>query len=190
MTNASMAKVQAATAAEVCSHFSLEPAAKALLRDGIGPREFAEALARNKHNVAGIDFIAHALPAREAIWWGCLCLQHACGNALSDLERTACSAAVRWVLQPTDENRASARVPADAAGPGTPAGALAAAANQTGGNVAPAGAPPMAPAPFAPAKAVAIAVKLASTEGDPARMIETQRAFFELGVGVAEGRYI
>jgi hypothetical protein len=35
----------------------------------------------------GIDFIAHALPAREAVWWGCLCLQHACGSNLSPADK-------------------------------------------------------------------------------------------------------
>lgn len=189
MSDGSMPKVTG-TVAEICSRFSLDPAAQALLKDGMGARDFAEALARKKLNVAGIDFIAHALPAREAIWWGCLCFQHVCGETMSDPERAACRAAVQWILQPTEENRAAAKIPGDIAGAGTPAGALATAANQTGGNIAPPGAPPMAPGPFAPAKAVAIAVKIASTKSDPARIVETQRAFFELGVGVAEGRYI
>ena len=185
-----MPKVQAATAAEICSRFNLDPGAKALLRDGMGLREFAEALYRNKLHVAGIDFMAHALGAREAIWWGCLCFQHIAGEAMTDVEKNACRAAVQWILQPLEENRAAARIPAETAGPATVAGALASAAFQTGGNIAPPGVPAMAPGPFAPAKSVAIAVKVACTKGDPARIVETQRSFFELGVGVAEGRYI
>jgi hypothetical protein len=54
------------------------------------------------------------------------------------------------------------------------------AANQTGGTMA---------APNAPAKAVATAVKMASTNADPIKIGETQRSFVELGIGVAEGRF-
>ncbi len=92
-------------------------------------------------------------------------------------------------MQPTEKNRAAAKDPAQAAGPASPAGALAAAANQTGGNVAPPKAPPMPPGPFAPAKAVAMAVKLATLKADPAAIVETQRLFLELGIGVAQGRF-
>ena len=190
MSAAPMVKIQEASASEICSRFAMDPAALPLLQTDMTPRELIEELARNKRYVAGIDFLAHALPAREAIWWGCLCFQHACGENMSDPERSACRAAVQWVLQPSEENRAAAKAPAEIATPGTPGGALASAANQTGGNIAPPGAPYMAPAPYAAAKAVAIAVKLASTKSDPARIGETQRIFCDLGIGVAEGRYI
>jgi hypothetical protein len=189
MGDGQLVKIGAATAAQVSEHFDLKNEARELLRDGMVPREFVDALMASKQYLAGIDFMAHALPAREAIWWGCLCLQHASGDALSAPDWAACRAAVQWVLWPTDENRAAAKAPGEAAGLGSPARALAAAANQTGGNVAPPKAPPMAPAPFAPAKAVAIAVKLAATKGDPVRIIDRQRSFFELGIGVAAGRY-
>lgn len=185
-----LVRVTGATAGEICARFDLKKEAQPLLRDGMGPREFVEALVANKQYVAGIDFVAHALPAREAVWWGCLCLQHACGGSLSAEERAACQAAVHWVLTPSEENRAAAKAPAEKMGPGSPAGQLAMAANQTGGNLASPKAPPMPPAVFAPAKAVAGAVKLASTKCDPVRIVETQRSFVELGIGVAEGRFV
>jgi hypothetical protein len=187
--NGKLVKVAAATAAEVCARFDLKPEARPLLRDGMGPKEFVDALVASKQYIAAIDFMAHALPAREAVWWGCLCLQHACGASLSPVDKAACKAAVQWVMQPTEENRAAARAPAEEAGVVTPAGQLAMAANQTGGNVAPPSAPPMAPAPFAPAKAVSGAVKMATSKADPVKIIETQRLFVELGIGVAEGRF-
>lgn len=189
MGKETLAKVTAATAAEVCARFDLRQEARPLLRDGMGPKEFVEALMANKQYVAAIDFMAHALPAREAVWWGCLCLQHASGGNLSALDKAACRAAVRWIMQPTDENREAAQVPAQEAGLATPAGQLAMAANQTGGNIAPPNAPPMAPGPFAPAKAVAGAVKMATTKADPIKIVETQRLYVELGMGVAEGRF-
>ncbi|MBZ5592397.1 MAG: hypothetical protein LAP39_09180 [Acidobacteriia bacterium] len=178
MSNDPLIKVNAATAAEVCQRYEVQREARALLRDGMGPFQFLEAVAGKKLYVDGIDFLAHALPAREGIWWGCLCLQHACGDTLTPAERNACIAAVRWVSQPTEENRLAAKAPADGVGMSSPAGALALAAHG--------GLPP--PGPFAPAKAVAMAVKLAALKSPPAAMIDTQRSYLQLGVSVAAGK--
>ena len=189
VANPQLVKVKSAMAAEICANFNLDEKAKPLLREGMGPREFMDALVANKQFIPGIDFVAHALPAREAIWWGCLCLQHACGSSLTPAEKAAARAAVQWVMAPSEENRAAAKAPTDAAGPASPAGSLANAVFQTGGNIAPPKAPPIAPGPFAPAKSVSAAVKIASAKADPAKIKETQRLFFELGIGVAEGRF-
>ncbi len=189
MSNPPLIKIKAATAAEICAHFDLAKEARSLLAEGMGPGNFLEALVDKKQYVPGIEFLAHALPPREAIWWGCLCLQHACGSELSAQEKAACKAAVRWVLGPTEENRSAAKAPAEAAGAASPASHLAKATYHTGGNVAPPKAPPMAPGPFAPAQSVATSVKLACAKADPARIIETQRVFLELGVRIGEGRF-
>jgi hypothetical protein len=61
---------------------------------------------------------------------------------------------------------------------------------QAGENLVPSNPPPVAPAPFAPAKAVAKAVKLVSTRADPVRTVDTYRLFLELGIGVAEDRFV
>jgi hypothetical protein len=189
VSNLPLVKVNAATAAEICARVYLDKEALQLLRPAMNPREFVEALVEKKQYLAGMDFIAHALPPREAIWWGCLCLQQTCGDKLEPWERAAARAAVQWVLQPNEANRAAAKRPADVLGLVSPAGALAAAANQTGGSVAPPNVPPVPPSPFAPARAVAIAVKVASTKGDPDKIQATERSFIELGIAVAEGRF-
>jgi len=187
VSNAALVKIKAATAAEICAHFDLKQEARRLLREGMGPLELLEALVANKQYLAGIEFVAHALPAREAVWWGCLCLQHACGNNLSELDKAACRAAVRWILAPTEENRLAAKEPAEKAGQGCPAGALAAASHLT---VDPLSLPDPGRKPsFAPAKSIAGAIKLASTKADPSRIVDTHRLFLELAIGVAEGRF-
>lgn len=170
----------AMTAAGICAHLNLNKHAWALLRDPMTPREFLEALIASKQYVPGIDFVAHSLHVREAVWWGCVCLQHVTGGCLSALDRAACTAAVQWVIDPSETNRVAVKPPAEAAGAGSPAAALAAAVYQTGSDTG----NPKAPAPdaFAPAKAVANAVKLACTLCEPVRMVETQRLFVELGM--------
>ena len=189
MSNAPLVKIKAATAAEVCAAFTLDDEAVPLLKKGMAPREFLEALLARKQYVASIDFLAHALAPRDSIWWGCLCLQHAQGSALSDADKAACQAAVRWIFTPTEENRAAAGAPAEAAGPATPSGGLARAAFQTGGSIATPKCPPIPPPLFAPAKAVSISVKLSSTKAEAARISEAQKLYAELGMALAEGRF-
>jgi hypothetical protein len=179
VSNIPLIKVAATTAQEVCVRFDVTSEARALLRNGMGPLEFLEALAGQKYYVDGIDFLAHALPAREGVWWGCLCLQHASGGALTPAEKAACTAAINWVIRPGDETRLAAKAPADAAGMRSPAGVLAIAAHG--------GMPP--PGPYAPARAVAMAVKLAALKSPPTGIIQTQRAYLQLGVGVAAGKF-
>ena len=166
----------------------LKKEARPLLTSGMRPRAFLEAFVAKKQFIAGIDFLWHAFAPRDAIWWGCLCCSMPWGIAFPmRIRRRARRRCVG--LAPTEENRAAARAPADAAGPASAAGGFASAAPFTGGSIAPPKAPPVAPGPFAPAKAVAGAVKLASTKADPVRIAETQRLFLGLGVGIAEGRF-
>lgn len=174
------AKVKVDTAAEICARFELKREARPLLGKGMAPKEFVEALLANKQYGAGIDFMAHALPVREAVWWGCLCVQHIYGSSMGSSEKKACTAAVQWVIEPTEEHRMAALTPAQEAGRASPSGQLAIAVNQTGGGP---------PGPFAPAKAVALAIKLSSNQADPAKIVDSQRLFVELGIGVAEGRF-
>lgn len=125
--------------------------------------------------IAGIDFLAHALPARDGIWWGCLCMQHACGDTLTPADKAAALAAIRWIDQPSGENRTAAVAPADAAGPSSPAGTLARAASLAADD---------------PQRTIANAVHLASVKAGGARMTGRQRSYFELGIAIANGKFI
>ena len=190
MSNGPLVKIGAATAAEICVHLTLLKEAKQLLREGMNPQDYLAALIENKKYVDAIHFMAHALPMREGIWWGCLCLQHACGDSLNSPDRAAATTAVRWVMQPTEENRTAAKAPADAAPPPSVAGALAMAAFLTGGSILPPHLPLTPPAPFAAAKSVALAVTLASIKTEPPKISRMQRSYVELAIEIAEGRII
>ena len=168
-------KITETRAAEICARCGTTK----LLEDEMTPSEYISALLANKQYVAGIDFMAHALPAREAVWWACLSIQQSFGDNLAGAEKEACRAAVQWVLKPTPDNRVSARAPADAAGPASAAGAAALAASIGG-----------SPAPFTTAKAVTNSVKLSSIRSEPARIADTQRVLIGLALGIAEGRYM
>jgi hypothetical protein len=188
MSTGTLVKITAGTASEICAHVSLNDEAEALLRHGMSPQEFLIALIDSKRYVDAIDFMAHALPVREGIWWGCLCMQHIFGDNLPSPDRAAAAAAIQWLMQPTEENRAAAVAPAEAAGILSAAGALARAAAYTGGSIAPPGLPFKAPEPFAPQQSVARAVKIASIKTQPVKIAAMQRSFLDLGMEVAEGR--
>jgi hypothetical protein len=175
-------------AAEICARFDPKPEVQARLKAGMRPREFLAALVTDKQYVCAIDFLAHLLPVRDSIWWGCLCLQHASGGNYSDVDKAAGRAAAEWIMRPEEPMRAAAKDPAEVAGPSSAAGALAMAVYQTGGNVALPRTPATSPAPYAWAKSVARAVKLASAKANPANIIETQKAFVFLGAGMAHER--
>ncbi len=169
-------KIGPATAGEICATASLK---KDLLQDGMGPREFIAALLDKKKNIEAIDFMAHALPPREGIWWGCLCMQHACGDQLTPPERAAAKATVEWVMQPDEDRRAAAKGPAETATAGSAAWALAIAVTQAAPGL-----------PGASAKSVAMVVKIASTKAEPIKIEATQRSYVELGIEIAEGRHL
>jgi hypothetical protein len=190
MANSTPVEITTAPAAEICARFKLDDDAYALLRDQMGAREFVEALLVKTLYITAIDFLAHAMPARQAVWWGCLCLQHAMGERLTTLDKSAAAAAVGWVLQSTEENRAAAKAPAEKAGYSSAAGSLARAVNWTGGSLGPPDMPPVPPGPFMPATAVATAIKFAAVKVEPAKIVGTQRLFVDLGIEVAEGRHL
>ena len=194
-----LTKVKEKAAIDVCRNFDLKEEARPLLREGQSPREFLDALLAGKKYAQGIDFLAHALPPREAIWWGCLCLEKGTGSDLPPLDLEAFKAAAKWVLDPSEENRHAAQTRGKALGASAPAGLIAMAAGWTGGSLAPPMTsanpkvpqpPPVPPGPFVPAKAVAGAILLASAKGDPTKLLPMQRSFVELGIGVAEGRFV
>lgn len=190
MTTTPLRKVKALAAADVCEHFELPDEARPLLAPGATPRGFLDALLAAGQFQSAIRFLAHALPPREAIWWGSLCARQASGGGTSPAETAALKAAVVWVLDPTEENRAAAKAPGEEAGIATPGGGLAIAASWTGGTLTPPlpKVPPVVPGPYMPAKAVLASVVIASTRATLTPVAEAQRAFAELGVSVAEGK--
>jgi hypothetical protein len=182
------AKVSAATAAEVCANYELSPDARKVLRDGLAPREFVELLARAGKYIDAFDFLAHALPKREAVWWACLSVRHAQGPELPPKQLAALQAAVAWVLEPDEPKRRAAQAAGEAADFATPAGGAALAAFGSGGSLGPPNLPAVPPGPFMTAQAVSGSVTLASVQGDPDAIPDVQRELVELGVAIADGK--
>src|SRR5207237_10478430 len=99
-----------------------------LLHDNPSPRAFFDLLVQHEQFGDAVRFLAHALPKRAAIWWGCLCLWDMCWPEPAEVVEAAVRAAVQWVLDPSEPHRRAAEKAGRAAGFQTAAGCLAMAA--------------------------------------------------------------
>ena len=126
-----------------------------------------------------IRLIAHLLPKREAIGWGCLCVRHILASqkdkALPDVQ----VAAERWVSAPNEENRWAAKQTADKEDPKTPSGLLAMAVFFAGPSMAPPNLQAVPPPEHATAEVVAGAVVLAGVVKEPEKAKEKYGVFMQ-----------
>jgi hypothetical protein len=191
MAAGELKRVAAATAAEVAEGRGRAPAlsdeARALLEPGLTPGAYLDRLTGAGHLADAELFLAHALPKREAVWWGCRCARRAAGPEPPAEAAAALAAAEAWAAAPGDVNRRKTYPAAEAAGFGHPAGCVALAVFLSGGSIAPPGLAPVPPAEHLTGDCVASALKIAAVLNDPATAPEAHRAFLEIGLAVARG---
>jgi hypothetical protein len=96
----------------------LTPKARALLRPETTPAEYLKELAGASLYADAFTLIAHVLPPRLLVWWGCLCLRGLAGSELPATVNTNFESAVNWVCRPTEACRRAAEAAATASGPG------------------------------------------------------------------------
>src|SRR5262249_38725334 len=134
-----------------------------------------------------VQFLAFALPKREAVWWACLCARSELKNPGPPLVVAALEAAEAWVYKPTEENRRAAMQKAqetafDAAGVWA-----AVAAFWSGGSLSPPNLPVVPPAPHLTGAAVCGAVTLAAVQVDPALADKKRERYIESALDIANG---
>ena len=100
-------KISGRTVAEIASKSKPQPEAQALLAPGLTALGYVLALEENKHALDAVNFIAHGLPEREAVWWACQSARTV-ADKLNSAERTALAAAEAWVRSPSLEKKAAA----------------------------------------------------------------------------------
>ena len=158
--------------------------AMALLRPDLHPLDFVALLMEKALFPDAVRFVAHALPKREAVWWGWVCARRAAGENPQPKIKAALDATERWIAQPNEDNRRLAMAAAEKAELGTAAGCAGLAAFFSGGSLAPPDAPPVPPGEFLAAKAVAGAVIFAAVAKEPEKAPEKFRSFVVQGVEV------
>lgn len=171
---------------EICSAAEMTEEGLALVSGALGPRELLEGLVGAELFSDAVGFLAHALPAREAVGWAFVCAKAAMGEEPSPETRAVLDATRAWVAEPSDEAGRAAMEAAEAAGLGTPAGFAGLAAFFSGANLSPPDAPPTAPDDDLAAKTVAGCINMAAVESDAEQVTESYRDFVERGLELAD----
>ena len=149
-------------AADVARPVKLSEAAVKLLTPALTPRQFFDLLAKAPLPDDAIRFLAAALPKREAVGWGLLCLKELLPKPLVSTDAKALAGAEAWVKDTSEANRQAAGTAAEAAGYATPAGCLAQAAFWSGGSLVPPHLAPVSPRDDLTGTSVAGAILLAA----------------------------
>ncbi len=182
-------KITAKSAVEASARTRLGAVALGLQTEGMTSRQFLDQLVERQMHADAVQFLAFALPKREAVWWACVCVGQILGPEPSPAAAAALEAAQAWVIDPKDETRRATFPAAEAADVGTPAGCTAAAAYFSGGSMAPANLPAVAPAEHLTAHLVASALTLAAVIKQPEQAAEKHAAFLRTGLEVASGQH-
>jgi HEAT repeat protein len=180
-------RVTAKTAAEVASRYGMAPEARALLKDGMTPRQLVELLAEKQRHTDAIRFLAHAMGKSEAVWWAVLAAREALGPNPPAPAAAALAAAEKWAATQTEESRQATFQAAQLADVTTPAGSAAIAAYLGGESLGGPGGPVILAPPAACADMAGSAIIAAATSKEPEKSAERLRAALAKGVEVAAG---
>jgi hypothetical protein len=172
---------------EVCDGLDLSDEARALLRPKISAEVYFDDLIKAGHHADAIRYVARLMPAKRAVWWGCLCTWAVARPQPKPAAEDALRAAVAWLLAPTDENRRAAGTAGLNAGPNTPAGMLGSAAFVSEGSMSAPKQPEVLPEPHLPGSLVAGAVITAARQAGAAKTAGLFRQFLALAVDVYRG---
>ena len=179
-------KIEAQTAEEVCAKFPISDAGRSHLQPKMRPSDFLNSLIANSIFVDAVQFLARALPKREAVWWSCVCSRELPPSEDTPDFEAAVKAAEEWVYRPNEENRRKAEKAGNAVTASHPSRWSAMAAFWSGGSLAPSDAPEVKPPDDFTAKAVAGAVLMAAGM-DPKQTPVRQKQFLDYGMDIAKG---
>lgn len=177
----------ATSLAEAKRMIILSDEAEAILATARQPEDFLQQLMTEGLDADVTRVIAHFLPVRLAVWWGCLCASHGIGATLNPSEDDALRRAAHWSANPSEGNRQQASVMAEAIGLETAAGCCAAAAAAAG--FAEKDAVFQADDVKAAAGLVGAAVQLAVVGSRSGELPISFRQFAYVGLDVAAGRF-
>lgn len=188
-TDVALAPAEAPRARDICAGIELTDPSRLLLGGNPTSPDYARLLVQEKLYDDAIQFLARALNKPDAVWWGCLCTWHVLREVAEErpLESATIDAAVRWLIEPTDEHRRETRAQSKLAGWGTMAGQIGLAVFHAAGSMSLPGLPEVAPKPDLTAKNIVAALTLGvQTAG--AQKASREKVFSQLGLDVLAGR--
>lgn len=175
--------VEILTAALVVPNCELDEESLELMQEDDNPREYIERLNENGKPGDAITVLTHALPKREAVWWGCRMVKP--GD--ESFDQTAYTAVKNWVLDPSEENRKAAEAAANNSGVLSPAVCLATAVYLSGGSLVDPEIAEVPPAEHITATMVAATLKSVAMLADPQFPTKSLKQSLEVGIQIADG---
>ncbi len=181
-----------ATARQLCDacRIRLKPKAALLLDADATPRQFYDSLMNADCLAAARRVLAHAMPKRRALWWGCLVAMDVDAHEPTSGVDLILPAVVRFVIDPSEENRRGTQEVAQHVPASSLAGSLAMAAFLSGGSISLPNLPVVHPRAFVTGRLVGVTVYLASVIRSAAHYKDHLRHYLDLGEQVARGQLL
>jgi hypothetical protein len=179
-------KITAVSAQEICA-LATAGGFKLTAQDGASPAQYLNELIAAKNLSEALQFLAFALPAREAVWWACQCSREELGDPVPQPLQDALEAAENWVRRPTEGNRRAAMTRAQATDLRSPAAWAAVGAFWSGGSLAPENCPEVPPPPDLAGRAIAGAVRLAAVKSQPQLANARRERYLASAIDIANG---
>ncbi len=108
-----MAIAKPKNAQELAKLASLKPPATDYLPQAQNAQHYADLLVQNGQWMSALNYMAHAIPAREGVWWAWYCARKAHANDQDPGVVHALGLAEKWIASPNEENRQIAQSYAD-----------------------------------------------------------------------------
>jgi hypothetical protein len=177
------------SAADFCRYheIQLQTDGRSLLRAGLSIDEYLGLLLEKRCYADARRVLAHALPKRRALWWGCLCAWDVYRPQPPEEVHKVLQSVVDFILHPTEENRRATAARAQEVGPNALAHCLAMGAFCSDGSLAPPGLPCVAPRPFLTGRLVGVTVYLAAVMHEPAKYKDHLREYLAMGIEIFRG---
>ena len=170
---------------EIAKQAILKPPATDYLPQAQNAKHYADLLIENHLWMPALNYMSHAIPAREGVWWAWYCVRKAVLPVATPEEQKALSLAEGWIALPNEDNRLAAKAYAERIPSGSPPQCVLEAIAFTGeledpltGKTAPA-------IPYMSSKFVAAAVVGASYIPDPENPEVTAVEFLKQAFDVA-----
>lgn len=164
---------------QLCAQAKIGGEAAALLTPQSTTKDFIALLVQKEIYPDAIRIVAHLLPKRESIGWGCLCVRHILSGKPEKPLPEVHVAAERWVSAPNEDSRWAAKKIADGEDPRTLSGLLAMAVFFAGPSMTPANLQAVPPPETATPEIVGNVVVLAGVLTEPEKAKEKYRVFMQ-----------
>ncbi len=165
-------------------HMLASNAAKQLADERTSPRRYFDRLLERGLQTDALQVLPHLMPKPVAVWWGCMAVWEAYRPQPPKDVNEVLEGTVRWLHTRSEDDRRALVGPMKAAGRGTAAGCLGAAACYSEGSMSRPGLPVVVPPPHLTARFITATLMLAAVR-EPRTRVQRQRDLLGLGLAIA-----